>query len=138
MIRLPDWPARLHDFVDSVKASPFAWTFHDCLCGWTADAALAMTGEDIAAGYRGKYKTAAGAARLLKNAGFSNLADAVGSKLPEIHISRARIGDIAAIPDDSPFGYTLGIVNGEMILVLGEHQMGLVPLFDAKRAFAVG
>ena len=138
MKRFPDWAARLNDFVDGVKRSPFAWAEHDCFCGWAADAVLAMTGEDIAAQWRGRYKTAKGAAGVLKRAGFDNLADGMAAVLPEIHLSQAKLGDIAAIPDDTPFGFTLGIVNGETILVLGEKAMGTVPLFKATRAFAVG
>jgi hypothetical protein len=136
--RLPDWPARLHEFVDGVKRSPFGWGGSDCLIGWAADAVLAMTGEDIAAPWRGKYKTARGAAGALKRAGFDNLADGLATVLPEIHLSRARLGDLAAIPDDGPFGWSLGIVNGETILVRGETAMGTVPLDRATRAFRVG
>lgn len=138
MTRLPDWPARLHAFVDSVKLRVFEWQAHDCFLGWAADAVLAVTGEDIGAAYRGRYKSAVGAARVMRNDGFEKLADLVASHLPEIHISEASLGDIAAIPDDSPFGFTLGIVNGEVILVLRETGMGVVPLFDATRAFRVG
>lgn len=138
MIRLPDWAARLHDFVDGVKRSPFAWDGHDCFIGWAADAVLAMTGEDIAAAYRGKYKTAMGGAAVLRRAGFDDLADGVASLLPEIHISQARLGDIAAIPSDGPFGWSLGIVNGETILTVGENVMGVAPLLTATRAFQVG
>lgn len=138
MKRLPDWNARLHAFVDSVKRSPFAWASHDCFCGWAADAVEAMTGEDIATAYRSAYSTPKGAVDVMKAAGFATLADLVASHLPEIHLSQAHVGDIAAIEDDSPFGYTLGIVNGEMILVLGERAMGTVPLFSAARAFKVG
>ncbi|TPN44466.1 hypothetical protein FJ981_28125 [Mesorhizobium sp. B1-1-4] len=140
MNRLPDWPARLHDFIDGVKRSPFAWDGHDCFIGWAADAVLAMTGEDIAARYRGKYKTAKGGAAVLRRAGFDNLADGMASLLPEYPegVSRAKLGDIAAIPTDGPFGWSLGIVNGETILTAGEKAMGVSPLLTATRAFRVG
>jgi len=138
MDRLPDWAARLHDFIDGVKRDPFAWNSHDCVFGWAADAVLAITGEDVAAPYRGKYKSAKGAAGVLKRAGFDDLAEAVASLLPEIHISQARIGDLAAIPTDGPFGWSIGIVNGETILTVGETAMGVSPLLSATRAFRVG
>lgn len=136
MRRLPDWPARLHAFVDGVKRQPFDYGSHNCAQHWAAGAVKAMTGEDVAKGYR--FKTARGALSAMKRAGFNNIADMAASMLPEIHISQARVGDIAAVPKDDVFGFTLGIVNGEMILVLREDGMGLVPLFDATRAFRVG
>lgn len=138
MRRLPDWPVRLHDFVDGVKRSPFKWETHDCWLGWAADAAIAIIGVDIGADYRGQYSNAIEAARVMKKAGFSNLADLVASHLPEIHVSQAKIGDIAAIADDTPFGFTLGIINGETILVLGEQCMGVELLSRAARVFQVG
>lgn len=138
MKRLPDWPKRLHDFVDGVKRQPFDWTAFNCGEHWAAGAVMAVTGEDIVAPYKGRWSSARGMVRVMKNEGHADLADWLGSILPEQHVSRVRPGDIAAIPKDDAFGFTLGIVNGEMIMVLGEQSMGLVPLFDATRAFRVG
>ena len=134
MKRLPDWPKRLHDFVDGVKRQPFDWGTHNCAT-FAAGAVEAMTGERLVKGYR--FKTERGALSAMKRAGFDNLADMAASKLEEIHISQAQLGDIAAIPADTPFGFVLGIVNGEMILALRPDGMGLIPLFDATRAFRV-
>lgn len=138
MKRLPDWPARLHDFVDGVKRKPFDWQGHNCGEHWAAGAVMAITGEDIVAPWRGRWSSARGMIRVMYNDGFGNLADWLATVLPEIHISQARQGDIAAITKDDAFGYTLGIVNGETILVLTDDGMGLKPLFDATRAFRVG
>lgn len=138
MNRLPDWNARLHAFVDAAKRRPFDWTAHNCGEHWAAGAVEAMTGADLAAPYRDRYASALGAARVVRNEGFETIADLVAAHLPEIHVSAARLGDLAAIPATDAFGYTLGIVNGEMILVLRADGMGLVPLFDATRAFRVG
>jgi hypothetical protein len=138
MKRRGDWHSRLNAFVDQVKRRPFQWQTHDCFIGWAADAVLAMTDEDIAAPYRGKYASAKGAAGIMKRAGFDNLGDGIASLLPEIHVSRARLGDLAIVPADGPFGASIGIVNGEVILVLGEKNMGVVPMSRATRAFAVG
>lgn len=134
MNRLPDWNARLHAYIDAVKRSPFDWRAHNCAT-FVAGAVKAMTGDNIAKGYR--FKTERGALSAMKREGFDNLADMAASKLPEIHISQARIGDVAAIPTDTPFGFVLGIVNGEMILALRPDGMGLAPLLSATRAFRV-
>jgi hypothetical protein len=144
LTRRPDWAVRLHDFVDAVKRNAFDWASQNCAEHFAAGAVLAMTDIDIAAEYRGSYKTARGAAQMMKRKGFDNLADMLGAHLPEItgvdgepFVGGATLGDIAAIPKDDAFGFTLGIVNGEMILVLGETGMGTVPLFNAARAFRV-
>lgn len=144
LTRRPDWAARLHDFVDAVKRNAFDWQSLNCAEHWVGGAVLAMTDVDIAAPYRGTYKTAKGAAQVVRRKGFGNLADLLAEHLPEItgvdgepFVGGATMGDIAAIPKDDAFGFTLGIVNGEMILVLGETGMGTVPLFSATRAFRV-
>ncbi|WP_029723070.1 DUF6950 family protein [Sinorhizobium medicae] len=136
--RLPGWRRRFEAAIDEIKARPFAWGEHDCGPGLAGRLALAMTGVDCAAQYRGAYDSASGALRVMRDAGFDNLADLVASVLPEVHISAASIGDIAAVPDDTPFGYALGVVNGERIFVLKTDGVGTVDLLDATRAFKVG
>lgn len=139
MKRYPDWAKRLNDFIDSVRAVPFSWERHDCAVGFAAGAVLAQTGVDVAGKFRGKFKTAQGALRVLKKAGHDNLADAVAALLPRYdHPSQAHLGDVAAIPKDDEFGFTIGVVNGETILVLSERSMGVVPRELATQAFKVG
>ncbi len=138
LVRLQDWRARFVAEVDRLKHTPFAWGEHDCGAGLAGNLVLAITGVDCAAQWRGTYASAAEGLTLMKRAGFGNLADMVAMMLPEIHPSEARIGDIAAIEIDTPFGYALGVVNGERVFVLREDGMGTVDLLDAKRAFRVG
>ncbi|MET3602224.1 DUF6950 family protein, partial [Martelella mangrovi] len=47
-------------------------------------------------------------------------------------------GDVAAIPSNDGFGFTLGIVNGERIFVLRPEGFGTVDLLAASRAFSIG
>ncbi|WP_085025599.1 DUF6950 family protein [Ensifer aridi] len=136
--RLPDWRRRFEAAIDEIKALPFAWGDHDCGPGLAGRLAFALTGVDCAAQYRGSYDSAASALRVMHEAGFDNLGDLVAAILPEIHISAAAIGDIAAVPVNGPFGYALGVVNGERIFVLKETGVGTVDLLDATRAFKVG
>jgi hypothetical protein len=136
--RRGDWHSRLNAFVDGVKRMPFDWATNNCGEHFAFGAVKTMTDVDIGSHYRGRYTTAAGAVRVMRKDGFDNLGDLVASHLPEIHPSRARLGDLAAIPDDSPFGFTLGVVNGETVLMLGEHSMAVVPISQAARTFAVG
>lgn len=136
MKRFVDWAVKFHDYIDAVKATPFEWGSHNCahIC---AGEVQAITGKDLMVGFK-RAKSTKDFLRLMKDKGFDDLSLLVESKLPKIHISKARIGDIAAIADDTPFGYSLGIVNGEMILTFNENGMGFRPLFDASHAFKVG
>lgn len=136
--RLPGWRARFEAVIDEIKARPFAWRDHDCGPAFTGRLVEAVTGADLAAPYRGRYSTERGALLLMRREGFDTLADFAASLLPEIHPSRATIADLAAVPEDTPFGFSLGAVNGERILVLRPDGLGTVDLLAAKRAFKVG
>ncbi|WP_457587282.1 DUF6950 family protein [Ensifer canadensis] len=135
--RVDNWRGRFEQTIDEIRYRPFAWDA-ECaihLCGRLVQA---VTDIDVAAPYRGRFSTAAGAVRVMTNSGFSNLADLVASILPEIHPSQMEIGDVAAIADDSKFGFALGVCNGERIFVIKESGLGTVDMLDAKRAFKVG
>ena len=134
------WRARFEKAIDDAKQRPFNWDGNECVIGLCANVILAITGTDLAAEYRGKFKDALSAARLMKQMGFDNIADLTASFLEEYERgpSQAKIGDLVAIPDDTPFGYSLGVVNGERVFVLTETGMGTVDLLSATRAFRVG
>lgn len=138
--RVRDWRSRFEAVVDEIKLMPFDWrTQHDCGPGLAGRLVEAITGEDLARPYRGKYRTAKGALSVMKRAGFDDLADLVASMLPEIHPSQAKIGDIAAFPmEGSPFRHALGVVNGERVFVLHPEGIGTMDLLAASRAFKVG
>lgn len=138
MKRLPDWRMRFEATIDDIRHHPFAWGSHDCGPALAGRMIEAITGEDLARPYRDRYRTASEALRVMRDAGFSNLADLAGSLLPEIHPSRARIGDIAAFPMDGPFRSALGVVNGERVFVLRPEGLGTMSLLQAHRAFKVG
>lgn len=136
MKRNDNWRPALLAYVQSVAAKPFVWGEHDCAL-FAAGAVEAMTGEDIAAPFRGKYKTLAGGLRMLKKRGFDNHADYAASLFEEIHPSSVNVGDIAAL--DTGSGIALGIVQGDRIYALQDGAAGIstVPLLRAKRAFRV-
>jgi hypothetical protein len=137
--RLPDWRRRFSNEIDRVRLTPFSWGTHDCGPGLAGNIVRAITGIDVAAPYRNRYATLAGALRVMRNDGFNSLADLAASIVPEYdHVSQARIGDIAAVPMPTSFGFALGAVNGERIFVLMPDGIGTVDLLDATRAFKVG
>lgn len=138
MARSSQWRRKFEAVIDDIKSRPFSWEDNECATGLVGRVVKAVTDQDLAAEYRGTFKDAAGALRVMKKAGFDDLADMVGSILPEIHPSQAKIGDIAAIKMDSPFGHALGVVNGERVFVLMEGGIGTVDLLECGRAFKVG
>jgi len=137
--RTDGWRKRLDDTIDAIRFVPFDWEAqHDCGPGLAGRVILSITGVDINEPYRGLYGSAAGAYRTMREAGFTNLADMAASMLPEIHPSKAEIGDIAAFPMDTKFGFALGVVNGERVFVLRPEGIGTMSLLQATRAFKVG
>lgn len=137
MSRRHDWHARFEAAVDEVKRRPFEWGRHDCAIGFVAHIVHAISGVDHARGFRSKYRGARGALLTMRRAGFDSLADLAASKLPEIHPSQARMGDVVAFDDDGPLGASLGICNGERSLVLRPEGMATMSTLDAIRAFRV-
>lgn len=138
MTRLSFWRPALAEYVNGCMSKPFAWGEHDCAL-FAAGAVLAMTGEDMAAPYRGHYKTLRGGLGLLKRKGFANHAELAASVFEEIHPSHAAVGDIAAIKIEDSGLYALGLVNGPRIFVCRPDSLGLgtVDLLSAERAFRV-
>ncbi len=138
--RVKGWRARFEAAIDEIKSKPFDWKDNECVVGLCAKVTLAITGVDLAAQYRGTFDSAETAYKVMRRAGFDNLADLVASFLPEYAEGpcRAKIGDIVAIPMDSKFKFALGVVNGERVFVLMPDGIGTVDLLDAKRAFMVG
>ncbi|RVB25587.1 hypothetical protein EN918_26755, partial [Mesorhizobium sp. M7A.F.Ca.CA.004.05.1.1] len=62
-----------------------------------ADAVEAITGTDPAADIRGKYKTEAGAARILRKRGFGDVEMALASLFPPVGRLMAQRGDIGVV-----------------------------------------
>ena len=139
MKRRDDWHARLSDVTDRQRQDPFVWGKHDCAIGFAAAIVEAITGEDLARGYRGKYASPRGALKLLKEAGAETLGDFVAMKLPEHeNTAKARIGDIGVIKADGPVGQGLCMVDATGLVGLTETGYGHRPRGDMVRAFKVG
>lgn len=133
------WVAPFNDFVDGLWRKPFAWGVNDCGPSFAGKAVEVLTGVDLYSRFAGCYDDAVSGYRVMRQAGFSDLADLVASLLPEYyHPSQAHVGDIAAVPVDTAFGHALGIFNGERILVMTETGVGTLDRSAAARAFRVG
>jgi hypothetical protein len=138
MKRLPDWHSRFVAFIEEMRRAPFEWG-SDCGPSFAGRNVTVLTGEpNPVEEYIGTYSTRAGAIRKMKELGFSDLKQAVASFLGEpVHPSMGYTGDIACIPDNSPLGYSLGIVNGERIFFRRPDGVGTLGLLDAESVFKI-
>jgi hypothetical protein len=65
MNRTQNWEMRLDDWLKTRAGLEFTFGANDC-CLFAAGAVEAMTGEDLAGKFRGKYRTKHGAQQVLK------------------------------------------------------------------------
>lgn len=82
MKRSHDWPTQVAQFLLSKRNQPFQWGENDC-CLFAADAIIAMGGEDVAEDVRGRYKTAIGARRIMRNLGANDVVELLTQRLGE-------------------------------------------------------
>ncbi|MER9697670.1 hypothetical protein [Mesorhizobium sp. M0146] len=137
LTRLPDWDRRLARVVSSFKDAPGVWGESDCLLT-TAAGIEAVTGQDIMAPWRGRYKSEAGAARLMRKEGCLNVEDVLGKffGLPPVGRLLARRGDVGVIERDGDL--CAGFMCDRGFLVRTHTGRALLPQTDIKAAFKVG
>lgn len=128
--RYLDWEQRLYQFIEGRRLRPFAWGQHDCAL-FAADAVQQMTGVDLAADYRGKYRT-------LKEArGLGELADLVDraglSRKPNPRF--AMRGDVVLMGGPRP---ALGICLGQVFVAPGREQLAFESMCLPEICWRVG
>lgn len=137
--RYDDWQKRLVRFLIENRQRAFRWGSWDC-CLFATSCVREITGEDLAAEYRGQYKTMLGALRL-SGGSVANVAEAVAKKYgikKHKDIGDARPGDII-LADIPSIGETLGIVSPIRMAVFST-QMGLTDyrFSVSKAAWRIG
>jgi len=92
-----NWEKRLFASVRAARTQPFQWGVNDCALG-TANHVLAFTNVDLAADYRGKYRTLAGARRICGSDARAFLAfvDRIFTEhgMWQVDVKFAQIGDV--------------------------------------------
>lgn len=137
MERLPNWRVDLFNYMRALRSEPYDLGTQDCWI-FVAGAIQAMVGVDIAAKHRGRYKTVKGALGVMKRSGAANMAELASQHLEErLSPAFAQIGDVLAIPTDDGFGYALGILVGERVMVLSPNGVDSKDRTEATRAFGV-
>lgn len=129
------WERALINFVRDNASASFRPGQMDCGL-FSGGAVEAMTGEDVNAPFRGKYRTMAGASKALAKLGFDDHIAYTASLYPEIPPLMAQRGDVAVVTDvdGNP---ALGIVQGSQIYVMTLNGLSLTPLTAAVRAFRI-
>ena len=132
-MRIQGWDILLAGVIRSRRSSPFVWGQHDC-CLFAADCALAITGIDFAAGFRGKYRSAKGASRLIDaHGGFTAMiTELLGAEIP---VNAAMRGDVLMLEQD---GHpALAVCYGADVVAVGVSGLVFRPLSDAVTAWRV-
>lgn len=128
------WEVRLQDCIKDAHGRPFAWGTHDCLT-WAADVMAALTQTpSLADQWRGTYKTARGAAGVLRRRGHASYAEAVTAHLgPALATpALAQRGDVVAGPEGE-----IGICIGYQAAFIGLEGVALRPIPDCAAAWRV-
>ena len=137
--RLPNWPDLLAAEIAAARDRPFAWGSHDCAL-FVCDCVLAITGEDIAARFRGKYKTERGAKYQLKRRGYDSFKalaiDTFGDPLDSVRL--AGRGDAVFVANEN--GIAAGIVdlNGRDFLGASTDGLERYSIDQATLAWRIG
>lgn len=138
--RHPDWRSRLGRMIESARELEFQWGTFDCALH-VANCIRAITAcTDPAAGIRGTYSDAAGAAKLYGASFEQFIADqAAQLELEEVSPTFAHRGDAVFVDNDTPMG-CVGIVtlDPRFAACAGEKGVVLIPIQRWKRAWHVG
>lgn len=132
--RRSDWETRFNDVIARNSSRSHRYGQWDCLL-FVAEVVKAITGKDYGRGHRGKYDSALGAAKHLKQHKADSPERYLDNLFPEKPIGFAQRGDVALVELE---GQRLpGIVMGDDAAVVGENIEGHEGLFRVPRAYWV-
>lgn len=132
--RLPDWRPRLAAYMQRVARLPFRPGRNDCAL-FAAGAVEAMTGVDLAAGWRGTYRHLADGQAALLAAGYRDHFDLIEQHFQEVAPAFSKIGDLAVFPCEGQ-GQALGVVQGGGVYVLSPGGLAVANRLRMVRAYA--
>src|SRR5690348_16756097 len=120
--RLPCWQCSLARFLLDNSRRPFRYGSFDCGL-FVSDAILVMTGTDLAASFRGKYKSRTELLRLIRQytgaLSLRALAERITAEfqMPEVPILRAQRGDLVLLKRARDYSLGLVDLNGRDIVI---------------------
>ena len=128
--RRRDWPSRLSAYLAAARGRPWRRGRFDCWL-FMAGAVRAMTGRDLARGFRG-YRSRAEGIRRLEARGYADPVEILLEHFAEIPPDQAGPGDLVL------FGDVPALVTGPRAYAVSEaNGLGLVELAGATRAFRI-
>lgn len=136
LTRLPDWHPRLASYLAQVMRRAFRPGSHDCVL-FAAGAVEALTGVDLAAEFRGTYRTLAEGQEVLVARGFADHIALVESLFEPVAPALAQVGDLAVVPSDEDARGALGVFQGAGVYVLRPSGLAVVDRLTVREAFSV-
>lgn len=149
MTRIDNWQSNLSAVINARREQSFMWGETDCT-QFAFEAIKAVTGDDMAAPYYGKYTTAKGALKILQKVDGVKTPTALFEKyLGEAKvIAFARKGDVVTCdpksigydaPDDAgAFGDVIGVCYGQMSYFVGASGLVAVQTLQCAKCFHTG
>ena len=125
--------AKLSAFINQRNCEPFKWGKNDC-CLFVADWVLFATGNDVAADFRGNYRTKNGAFKQLFKRGLNDVQSVFKDRLnPSIPTAYARRGDLAVVKFKGDL--VGGIVTVNAVVCVGEFGLVSLPMNTIKAVY---
>jgi hypothetical protein len=131
VMRIEGWETLLNDHITVAYRHGVKWGEHDCAL-WCADWVFKATGKDLFSDWKGKYKTSAGAAKLMKRRGFNDVASIADAALKAVLVGLAQRGDVMLHPEG-----TLGICNGKHSFFLTNESVTMIDTLQCLKAWRV-
>lgn len=136
MSRAEDWPLRLNAAIESARERAFVWGEHDCAL-FAANIVRDLTGIDYAEAFRGKYRSATGATRVLAKLGRRSLRETVTAKLGAgIQAHLAQRGDVLLWIQPG-LGETVGVCLGRQGAFVGPKGLEFIGMREWAWAWRV-
>lgn len=141
MDRLENWQSNLSQLIETKRNEPADIVTFNCLM-WACLAAKAVNGSDHYSKFEGRFKTEAGAAKILRQIGKANssveyLESVLGDKKPLAFVRRGDIvvpsNDLGLPSDFELFGPAPGVCYGSVSFFVGE--TGLLQFDTASLGF---
>lgn len=139
--RLPGWEAKAIAVLGRHMALPLQAGLSDCL-SVPADLTEAMCGVSILPAHLRRYRTMAGAYRLLSKLGFSDVEEALAAAFPRLPAAMARRFDAGIIERRDGVGRPVlaTVIVSDRGHSLGRDEFGpvIVPTLGLRSTFAIG
>jgi hypothetical protein len=138
ILRKPDWPTRLHRFLESRRDTPYVWGFNDCAI-FVCDAIQEMTGVDLAYEVRGRYSNKSEAEALLPQ-GLPGYAEHIAHyyALPDKGWRHLGRGDVALVQSEGEFSLAIILLSGKELAIQGPNGIEVYSVRIARRGWGIG